>query len=1451
MGPPVGFIRTKIHSRNVLVKALVDSGNLCADLISEELSTTLKLKLKPTTKEVGTAATSGSIKIIGRAPKIRLFIENIKKTIIIKPYVVRDLAHPMNLGQSFLRRNNAKLNFEQNGAMLEIKGETAKLQHRRVPLNTDTIDLRIQKVLSVLKDQGGNPSPADDDEILDLRVNSTQETVHIGNIKYQLHKKPLHYGNNKENIYNKEKVKLQAQCSTIVTLTSSGCHMINKLNTKNNVFISPKYDCKFANKNNLFMHPGCYKRVGKDVKVLISNFGDQTIELPAKCHLGHKFEEEMNSSVNQLNRDEIHQLTEQEINEWRRFILEELKLDENDKLNKNPKIKEEIIDIFLQNRNAIAINDYDYGNTNLMKFHISIPEGTKPVRAKVRPLNPMQEADLKRQIDEWTESGVIEPSISPWASALVPCKKKGTTKLRWAIDFRKINELTTKDAYPLPSINTNLDKLSGATIFTTLDSAGAFHTMTVDENSREYTTFTSCFGSYQFCRLPFGLCNAPASYSRLVQMALDRLEPGFALGYIDDIIVHSRTLEEHVKHLRLVVELHSTCGMKLKLKKCHVAQDQVEYLGHLVNAEGVRMIPSYVDRVLDWPLPKTGKELRSFLGFSGYYRAFITEYSHLTFEMNKMKNQKAELHWTEETTKKFEKLKECFKTAPLRGYPQYHSEEPFILDTDWSSTNSAGVLSQKQNGKEVFLGCMAKKNGKSEQNYPAHKGELLAFVLSCKKFEHILRAKPFILRTDSRCIQFLNSIKESRGIYARWQNYLAGFQYSVQHRKGSKHDNADALSRRDGILEDAEDPHDLDDNMNDIDDIYAINNEDEISLSTMQKATQQDEVLSKIMKFVKEGRKPDKEERKSLTRDGMTYANLFECLSTEDGLLYFQSPPVDGQKQPKRICLPAVLHKTAFNACHRMRESGHMGANNTYAQMKKRFYLPHMYAYISTHIQNCVPCITKKSNMSKPQHKMHHETLSYFGQRVYSDTVGPLTGVEFQGKVCRHFLTMQDGFTRYLVAVPIPDLTTQTVADAFVQNWIHVFGCPETVHTDRGSSFTSNLFQEIMKQFGITKTVTPAYSPEGNRVERVHQTLGTIMRSDRQFDSREWPRKLKVATFVYNTSVNRITGMSPFEAVFGYEATLPVDMLFPLRRKEGTSWSNYIEHLKMTYQRIYKQMSQHEMKVIALGSPQYQGRSNDTFQENDLVYYFLARISRGISKKLQSRWIGPFRIIRKVSESLVVIKPEGTWSERPKEIATIVSRLRKVDKNLYMSELHPSRRHRIDLPAILDDVDDLDGVIGYQPDFEDDDTPLNDALGPAGPTQPPLSTTDDEHNTPVQDTPVVENHPVEANTEVELPLPANIKTENQTSYDDDLPDLEEEAIEETPEQPLSQSNEDFTNYTRRNPDRKARKKDSYLEPGLRGYPSLRRLSPGISRRGSRSRPRGIFNRIRTHYSINE
>ena len=192
-------------------------------------------------------------------------------------------------------------------------------------------------------------------------------------------------------------------------------------------------------------------------------------------------------------------------------------------------------------------------------------------------------------------------------------------------------------------IEGNLHKLSGSRVFTTLDSCGAFHNLEVEEASRDYTAFATQYGTYRFKRLPFGLANAPAAYSRLVQVALSRLPPGFSMGYIDDIICHSKSIEDHLVHLRQIAELHKTCGMKLNLRKCQIMQSRVEYLGHQVDQHGISMIPSYVQRILEWKLPETGKELKSFLGFTGYYRSFIKEYADLTFEMQKLKNSKGKL----------------------------------------------------------------------------------------------------------------------------------------------------------------------------------------------------------------------------------------------------------------------------------------------------------------------------------------------------------------------------------------------------------------------------------------------------------------------------------------------------------------------------------------------------------------------------------------------------------------------------------------------------------------------------------------------------------------------------------------------------------------------------------------------------------------------------------------
>lgn len=1301
----------------------MDSGNLFADLISEDLAKKLKLPISGSQKTVGTAAANGKVIILGRAQSFRLYLEGISEAVTINPYVVKDLAHPINLGQSFLRTHNADMSFRTEGTQIRIKNSATLLSPSNIPLTKPTIDSRIKVVLDKLKEQGGNPSIGNED-ILDMRIQHLEEQVpeQVPGVNYASHKKTMIWSDTRTRVCNMEKVLLKKGHLTVVKLERGreGHPAQPPKKPENSVHFFPKQDNKFLNTRKLFIHPGSYSRTGNTVNVLISNFGEQDVYLPKACYVGQVSEAEgqVKAELNVLDHRPPELLTEAELVERRSYIIELLKLDENPIFNGKSEMKAEVVQIFLDNWDAISVNDADYGRTNLMKFHIEIPKGSKPVRDRMRPLNPIQEKDLKRQIDDWLEAKVIEPSMSPWASCLVPCKKKNSDKLRWAIDYRKVNELTVKDAYPLANIESNLHKLADTKFFSTLDSAGAFHTLPVHEEHRDYTAFNTPMGQYRFCRLPFGLANAPAAYSRLVQMALDRLPPGFALGYIDDIIIHSRTLEDHISHIRQVVEMHVQCGMRLNLRKCILVQPEVEYLGHLVSAQGVRMIPSYVQRILDWPLPSTGKELRSYLGFIGYYRSFIKEFADLTYEMNKMKTA-TQLEWTDSTKAKFEKLKSCFKDGPLRGYPQYDNPEPFYLDSDYSATNMACVLSQKQNGKEVFLGCVAKKCSKPESNYSSHKGEMASVIIGLKRFENILRAKKFVIRTDSQCVKFMNTMKEFRGIWARWQCFLASFNFTLVHRAGSKQVNADALSRMPGLPEEV-DPQPLEPNepLHDVDDIYHVDKPVLVTGLThhdLKHELGKDSITSTILQFVKKGCKPDKEQRKTLSSTGMSFVNVFECLQETDGILYYQPPELNGVSTPRRICLPTKLYNLAFQMCHSDPSgvSGHFGMNNTYRKMRSRFYFPQMYHYISARINNCVPCITKRSTVPKAEHRQHREQLSYFGQRVYTDVVGPLTAAPFQGKLCKYFLTIQDGFTRYLVATPIEDQLTSTIVTALVDKWIYVHGVMETLHSDNGSNFSSNLFREVMQRLGITKTFTPIYSPQGDRVERAHRILGDVLRSDRRFEAKQWPNKLYAALLAYNSTVNRLTGVSPFEAVYGRPVSLPVDLVFPFQRKEGVSWSNYMENFKLKFSQLCERMCKIQRTGLMRDNARFQARSPPAFKVGDACYYFLARVKRGLSRKLTSRWIGPWKVVRVISDSLVVIHPIGTWCQNPKEVSAIINRLRKVDPQLSLSVTNPSRRQCIDLEAISDDLDEFSEYLSYQDDFEDEDG--TDPMGPQAP----------------------------------------------------------------------------------------------------------------------------------------
>ena len=251
--------------------------------------------------------------------------------------------------------------------------------------------------------------------------------------------------------------------------------------------------------------------------------------------------------------------------------------------------------------------------------------------------------------------------------------------------------------------------------------------------------------------MPFGLANAGSVYSRMLDVAMDKVERDFWTSYLDDILTFSTKPRIHFGHLSQVVRVHAAAGIKIQPCKSKLFQSEVEYLGHKISRKGVEMILDYVHKVMAWPVPTSGKEVATFLGFAGYYRSFIPQYSALTNRLNGIK--KAEKFvWNEEIEKDFVQLKEAFTHGGVQVFPDFGIADPFILTTDWSQDNIAGVLSQVQDGEERFLGCWGRKCNKYERNYPSYKGELLAVIQCIKKWKHILNYLHFEVHTDSSAL---------------------------------------------------------------------------------------------------------------------------------------------------------------------------------------------------------------------------------------------------------------------------------------------------------------------------------------------------------------------------------------------------------------------------------------------------------------------------------------------------------------------------------------------------------------------------------------------------------------------------------------------------------------------------------------------------------------------------
>ena len=450
-----------------------------------------------------------------------------------------------------------------------------------------------------------------------------------------------------------------------------------------------------------------------------------------------------------------------------------------------------VLAVLLKYVNVFAATDLDIGRFTALVHYVKTGKAF-PIKQGMRRTPLGFEGEEKKTIDSMLDAGVIEPSRSEWASPPVLVRKKDGS-WRYCIDYRSVNNVTVKDAYPLPLIEECIDSLAGKKWFCTLDMNSGYWQIPVAAEDKEKTAFLTRYGLYQFTRMPFGLSNSPATFQRAMHMVLNGLIWERVIVYLDDINVMGATVEETLDHLEVVLQRFQEFGLKLKPRKCALFLSEAKFLGRLATREGVHVTDEHIKSVREWPVPKSKKELQQFLGFLNYHRGFIQGLAGMSAPLYELTGLRVEWKWTEEHQKAFELLKGVMTSPPVLGYP--NSSDLFILDTDASDYAIGAALSQVQDAREVPISFASKALNAKQRQYCTTRKELLAVVVFVQHYEHYLLGRPFLIRTDHASLAWLMRFKRIGGQLCRWLEYLARFSYSIQHRSGQKHSNADGLSR--------------------------------------------------------------------------------------------------------------------------------------------------------------------------------------------------------------------------------------------------------------------------------------------------------------------------------------------------------------------------------------------------------------------------------------------------------------------------------------------------------------------------------------------------------------------------------------------------------------------------------------------------------------------------------